>query len=89
MAEMNFLELDFLFGLGFHLNVTPTTFNTYCTYLQKEMLLLSSPLPASSSSSSSSSSEIGRPIKTAVHIRLNGEVDDASHHKNKQQLAAV
>ncbi|XP_077235168.1 cyclin p4;1 [Tasmannia lanceolata] len=40
--EMNFLEVDFLFGLSFHLNVTPTTFNTYCNYLQREMLLESS-----------------------------------------------
>ncbi|GAA0186657.1 hypothetical protein LIER_33945 [Lithospermum erythrorhizon] len=36
--EMNFLEVDFLFGLGFHLNVTPTTFYTYYSYLQKDML---------------------------------------------------
>ncbi|XP_044506864.1 cyclin-U4-1-like [Mangifera indica] len=38
-AEMNLLEVDFLFGLGFHLNVTPTTFQTYCSFLQKEMFL--------------------------------------------------
>ncbi|XP_077244850.1 cyclin-U4-1-like isoform X2 [Tasmannia lanceolata] len=37
--EINFLEVDFLFGLSFHLNVTPTTFHTYCNYLQREMLL--------------------------------------------------
>lgn len=36
---MNFLELDFLFGLSFHLNVTPTTFHTYCSYLQREIFL--------------------------------------------------
>ncbi|XP_044505330.1 cyclin-U4-1-like isoform X1 [Mangifera indica] len=40
-AEMNLLEVDFLFGLGFHLNVTPTTFHTYCSILQKEMFLQS------------------------------------------------
>ncbi|KAJ0258564.1 Cyclin-U4-1 [Hirschfeldia incana] len=38
--EMNLLELDFSFGLGFELNVTPNTFNTYFSYLQKEMTLL-------------------------------------------------
>ncbi|RWR87340.1 cyclin-U4-1-like protein [Cinnamomum micranthum f. kanehirae] len=42
-VEMNFLEVDFLFGLSFHLNVTPTTFHTYCCYLQREMLLESPP----------------------------------------------
>ncbi|KAJ9164003.1 hypothetical protein P3X46_023621 [Hevea brasiliensis] len=40
-AEMNLLEVDFLFGLGFQLNVTPTTFHTYCTYLQKELMMQS------------------------------------------------
>ncbi|KAJ8632003.1 hypothetical protein MRB53_025339 [Persea americana] len=43
IVEMNFLEVDFLFGLSFHLNVTPTTFHTYCCYLQREMLLESPP----------------------------------------------
>ncbi|XP_068634673.1 cyclin-U4-1-like [Aristolochia californica] len=38
-TEMNFLEVDFLFGLSFHLNVTPATFHSYCNYLQREMLL--------------------------------------------------
>ncbi|KAL1223752.1 Cyclin-U4-1 [Cardamine amara subsp. amara] len=42
--EMNFLELDFLFGLGFELNVTPNTFHAYFSYLQKEMTLLQQPL---------------------------------------------
>ncbi|KAH7537775.1 cyclin-U4-1 [Ziziphus jujuba] len=38
-TEMNLLEVDFLFGLSFELNVTPSTFHTYCSYLQKEMML--------------------------------------------------
>ncbi|THG15739.1 hypothetical protein TEA_003400 [Camellia sinensis var. sinensis] len=42
--EMNLLEVDFLFGLGFQLNVTPNTFHTYCCCLQTEMLQLGSPL---------------------------------------------
>ncbi|KAK2653335.1 hypothetical protein Ddye_013191 [Dipteronia dyeriana] len=43
-AEMNLLEVDFLFGLGFQLNVTPTTYSTYCSHLQREMFLQSAPL---------------------------------------------
>ena len=43
-TEMNLLEVDFLFGLSFQLNVTPTTFHTYCSYLQREMLLHESSL---------------------------------------------
>nr|QYW07145.1 cyclin U4-2 [Dimocarpus longan] len=41
-AEMNLLEVDFLFGLGFQLNVTPTIFHTYCSHLRREMFLQSS-----------------------------------------------
>ncbi|KAI3511305.1 hypothetical protein L1887_18454 [Cichorium endivia] len=52
-TEMNFLEVDFLFGLGFQLNVNPTTFHTYCSYLQKEMFLLQPPLNTEEPSSSS------------------------------------
>ncbi|CAF1789112.1 hypothetical protein Bca4012_046762 [Brassica carinata] len=35
--EMNLLELDFLFGIGFQLNVTLSTYNNYCSSLQREM----------------------------------------------------
>lgn len=42
--EMNLLELDFLFGLGFDLNVKPNTFQAYFSYLQNEMTLLHQPL---------------------------------------------
>ncbi|KVI00544.1 cyclin-U4-1-like [Cynara cardunculus var. scolymus] len=52
-TEMNFLEVDFLFGLGFQLNVNPTTFHTYCSYLQKEMFLLQPPPNIEELSSSS------------------------------------
>ncbi|ONK55604.1 uncharacterized protein A4U43_UnF1020 [Asparagus officinalis] len=37
LMEMNYLEVDFLFGVGFELNVTPVTFNSYCSILQKEI----------------------------------------------------
>lgn len=42
--EMNLLEVDFLFGVGFQLNVSPTTFDSYCCHIRKEMLLESPPL---------------------------------------------
>lgn len=35
--------MDFLFGLGFELNVTPTTFHTYSSCLQNEIFLLHPP----------------------------------------------
>jgi len=36
---MNLLELDFLFGIGFQLNVTISTYNDYCSSLQREMVM--------------------------------------------------
>ncbi|CAN1188337.1 CYCU4-1, partial [Linum perenne] len=42
-AEMNLMEVDFLFGIGFDLNVTPTTFHTYCSHLHTQMTILQSP----------------------------------------------
>ncbi|OEL19089.1 Cyclin-P4-1, partial [Dichanthelium oligosanthes] len=52
LPEMNYLEVDFLFGVGFDLNVSPETFGHYCAVLQAEMLCLEletmtpSPIPA-------------------------------------------
>ncbi|KAL9429874.1 hypothetical protein AB3S75_025296 [Citrus x aurantiifolia] len=77
--EMNFLELDFLFGLSFHLNVTPNGFHTYCTYLQREMLLLQPPLNVTESSLS-----IARSAK--LHSCFN-EDETTSQQKQQQQLA--
>lgn len=37
IAEMNCLELEFLFGMQFELNVSPNQFNSYCTLLEAEM----------------------------------------------------
>lgn len=41
--EMNYLEVDFLFCMGFELNVAPDIFHSYCSILQREMYLLESP----------------------------------------------
>ncbi|KAG2309646.1 hypothetical protein Bca4012_081239 [Brassica carinata] len=69
--EMNLLELDFLFGLGFDLNVKPNTFHAYFSYLQKEMTLVQ-PL-----------SLVAVPPRSV--ITFNDE--EASHQKQQQQLA--
>uniref|UniRef100_A0A5B7B959 Cyclin n=1 Tax=Davidia involucrata TaxID=16924 RepID=A0A5B7B959_DAVIN len=71
--EMNLLEVDFLFGLGFQLNVTSTTFHTYCSYLQTGMLL-GSPLHSVPSLPLNS----GRPMK--LHCCFN-EDDESTHQK--------
>ncbi|XP_019159270.1 PREDICTED: cyclin-U4-1 [Ipomoea nil] len=76
-TEMNFLEVDFLFGLGFHLNVTPTTFQTYCLHLQREMLLLH-PTP----SDLAESNLCGRSPTQHQYICFN---DDESSHQQQQQ----
>jgi hypothetical protein len=43
LVEMNYLEVDFLFGVGFDLNVSPETFGDYCAVLQSEMLCAEAP----------------------------------------------
>ncbi|XP_058086187.1 cyclin-U4-1-like [Magnolia sinica] len=70
--EMNFLEMDFLFGVGFHLNVTPSTFLSYSSYLHRQMLLLEPPL-------------ITTPATPALKAQCYFSEDDAPPHK--QQLA--
>jgi hypothetical protein len=40
---MNCLELEFLFGMQFELNVSPDQFNSYCTMLEAEICLESVP----------------------------------------------
>ncbi|RDX99278.1 Cyclin-U4-1 [Mucuna pruriens] len=75
--EMNFLEVDFLFGLGFHLNVTPGTFQAYCAQLQREMLLMQ-PLSFADSSLS-----LGKSLK--AHLCYSE--DESSSHQKQQQLA--
>ncbi|XP_039001394.1 cyclin-U4-1-like [Hibiscus syriacus] len=67
-AEMNLLELDFLFGLSCQLNVTPTTFHTYCTSLQREMWMqIQSPLQ-----------HFPQPVR--IHCCLNE--DESNHHQH-------
>ena len=80
-AEINFLEVDFLFGLGFHLNVTPNTFHSYYSYLQRQMLLLQPPV-----SSASAKSELTLTAR-ALKPHFCFDEDEASH--KKQPLAAV
>ncbi|KAA8539750.1 hypothetical protein F0562_026442 [Nyssa sinensis] len=73
--EMNLLEVDFLFGLGFQLNVTSTTFHTYCSYLQRGMLLGSPDLHLVPSLPL----DTGRPLK--LHCCFHEE--DESTHQNQ------
>ncbi|KAK6162695.1 hypothetical protein DH2020_002536 [Rehmannia glutinosa] len=80
-TEMNFLEVDFLFGLGFHLNVTPSTFHSYCSYLQREMMM-----QPQLNISEEPSSYIGRSSKKLLHLCFN-EDDQSSSHQQQQQLA--
>lgn len=77
--EMNLLELDFLFGIGFQLNVTLSTYNNYCSSLQREMDMrnMYSPLLEPSFLTLKS-----------LQISLYDE-DSLSIHQNKQLTTAV
>ncbi|CAM8910965.1 unnamed protein product [Rhodiola kirilowii] len=84
IAEMNCLEVDFLFGLSFHLNVTPKTFHTYCSYLQREMTVMDSPAIVNSNSSQyseESAMDISRSLK--LQLCFNNE-DDPTKQQQKQ-----
>ncbi|XP_048421006.1 cyclin-U4-1 isoform X2 [Pyrus x bretschneideri] len=70
--EMNLLEVDFLFGLGFQMNVTPATYYTYCSYLQREMLL-QSPLQFADS-----------PVDLARRLKLHCSFDEDESTHQKQ-----
>ncbi|KAL4310265.1 hypothetical protein GQ457_01G052480 [Hibiscus cannabinus] len=86
-AEMNFLEVDFLFGLGFHLNVSPKTFHNYYSFLQREMMVaLQPPPPPPITAESSMSGGLARSAATLkLHLCFNDEESAASHPK--EQLA--
>ncbi|KAL8129805.1 hypothetical protein V2J09_018960 [Rumex salicifolius] len=81
--EINFLEVDFLFGVGFHLNVTPNTFYTYCSYLQREMLLTQPTLPLSlpccADSSVCSSSSLMKNMPKPVKFLLSCSFTPVDH----------
>ncbi|KAK8487887.1 hypothetical protein V6N13_046013 [Hibiscus sabdariffa] len=85
IAEMNFLEVDFLFGLGFHLNVNPKTFHTYYSYLQREMMVaLQPPPPPPTVAESSMSGGLARSAATLkLHLCFNDEESTTSRPKKQ------
>ncbi|KAJ8438509.1 hypothetical protein Cgig2_008996 [Carnegiea gigantea] len=87
IAEMNFLEVDFLFGLGFHLNVTPNTFHSYCSSLEREMLLAQPPLHVIISDSNSSLT-MAKSVNL-IHSCYNEDDSNSYNHQQQQhqQLA--
>ncbi|KAL6641474.1 hypothetical protein ACP70R_019655 [Stipagrostis hirtigluma subsp. patula] len=82
LVEMNYLEVDFLFGIAFDLNVTPAAFASYCAVLQSEMAYLDPPAPV-------------EPLRLTTHCCAAppSDQDDAvvahvaggGHHHNQQQ----
>ncbi|BAF27243.1 cyclin-P4-1 [Oryza sativa Japonica Group] len=70
LMEMNYLEVDFLFGIAFDLNVTPAAFASYCAVLQSEMTYLEQP-PA-----------VDLP---RLHCCPSDQDDAGCHHKQQQQ----
>ena len=73
---MNYLEVDFLFAVGFDLNVSPETFGHYCAVLRAEMLYLEleGPPPAAAAG-------------PKLHSCCLSE-DDGSSSSSQQQLPA-
>lgn len=77
--EMNLLELDFLFGIGFQLNVTLSTYSNYCSSLQREIVMRKMYSPLSEPYFLSHKN-----LLTSLH-----DEDSLSIHQNKQLTTAV
>ncbi|XP_016700611.2 cyclin-U4-1 [Gossypium hirsutum] len=75
-TEMNFLEVDFFFGLGFHLNVNPKTFHTYYSYLQRQMMMMLQPPPPSTAPESS--------IESTLKVHLCFSDEESTSHQKEQ-----
>ncbi|KFK27916.1 hypothetical protein AALP_AA8G446900 [Arabis alpina] len=84
IEEMNVLELDFLFGIGFELNVTVSTFDNYCSFLKREMVMLKKMKSLFLEPSLSFRSS----FKTKLLMNPHEEDSLSSHHNNKQLAAA-
>ncbi|XP_010452710.1 PREDICTED: cyclin-U4-2-like [Camelina sativa] len=77
--EMNLLELDFLFGVGFKLNVTCSTYYDYCSSLQRETVMRTVYSPDSFLLTSFDKIRL-------MHLY---DEDSQSIHRNSQVTAAV
>lgn len=84
IEEMNMLELDFLFGIGFELNVAVSTFDNYCSFLKREMMMLIKMKSLFLEPSLSFRSTFKTKLLMNPH-----EEDSLSTHHNKKQLAAA
>ncbi|GER43223.1 cyclin family protein [Striga asiatica] len=85
--EMNILEVDFLFALGFHLNVTPSTFHSYCSHLQREMVIMQPQPQINLSEDPYLLYNNGKSSSTNKIIHLCFDEDESSSHQQQQQLA--
>ncbi|CAN6249570.1 unnamed protein product [Urochloa humidicola] len=84
LPEMNYLEVDFLFAVGFDLNVSPETFGQYCAVLQAEMLCLElerTPTPATTAAA-------GPRLHSCCLSEDDGGTTSSSGSSQQQQLAA-
>ncbi|GFQ01051.1 cyclin-u4-1 [Phtheirospermum japonicum] len=71
-TEMNLLEVDFLFGLSFQLNVSTSTFHYYCNYIQREMQMEYPPIYAAPSNPGTGEK---------LHYRINEEGSTTHQHQ--------
>uniref|UniRef100_A0ACD5U4U2 Uncharacterized protein n=1 Tax=Avena sativa TaxID=4498 RepID=A0ACD5U4U2_AVESA len=85
LMEMNYLEVDFLFGIAFDLNVTPATFASYCTVLQTEMAYLEHPAPSSSVDAVVSPALLQHCLPEQDQVVDTAAAAKAGRHLHKQQ----
>lgn len=95
-AELNCLEIDFLFRLDFRLQVTSNMFEGYCTHLEREMMLagqrIERPLSKTVDVTSEERTQEKQRLADDVHMKMRlvmnqGAVSSAST-KNLQSLVS-
>nr|CAB3487824.1 unnamed protein product [Digitaria exilis] len=87
LTEMNYLEVDFLFGVGFDLNVSPETFGHYCSVLQAEMLRLELD-KTTMTTAAAAAAAAGPRLHSCCLSEDDGTTTTTTSSSSQQQLAA-
>lgn len=94
--ELNNLEVDFLFRLDFRLQVTSNVFESYCTHLEREMILtgqhihrpLSKTVDVSSEEQAQEKEKLAEDVHRKLRLVMNHSAVSSASLKNLQALVS-
>ncbi|KAH7280842.1 hypothetical protein KP509_36G016500 [Ceratopteris richardii] len=95
-AELNALEIDFLFRLDFRLQVTSNMFEGYCSHLEKEMMLagqrlekpLSKAVDIASEEIAQEKQRLSEDIQRKLRLVMNHSAVTYANSRNLQSLVS-